>query len=119
MVLSLCPVDFTAEPKKCSVDNPIIHRDSQELRHDVGEFIERHGLRRVLDEDLLLRGARLAQDDVRFRAQGGLSGIEGEALQREETPRLKNQTRELNTILLTCCVAALVQVRWSAKAPID
>ena len=38
--------------------------------------------------------------------------MEKKAIEREEKPRLKNLTRELTTILLTCCIAALVQ-GWS------
>ncbi|KAL8818157.1 MAG: hypothetical protein Q9191_008002, partial [Dirinaria sp. TL-2023a] len=66
----------------------------------------------VLDERLLLRGARFAQDDVLFKEYGHLDRVEKRAIEREENSRLKNQSRELNTILLTCCIAALVQ-GWS------
>ena len=65
-----------------------------------------------MDEELLVRGARLAQDDILFISSGDLSRIESDALKREKTPRLKDQSRELNTILLTCCIGAIVH-GWS------
>ena len=62
--------------------------------------------------ELLWRGALLAQDDVMFTASGNLSPVEKQALKKEEAPKLRNQSRELNTILLTCCVGAITH-GWS------
>ncbi|KAF1987671.1 MFS general substrate transporter [Aulographum hederae CBS 113979] len=41
-----------------------------------------------------------------------LSKIEKEALVREQKPKLIEQTKELNTVIFTCCVGAIVQ-GWS------
>ena len=97
------------------VDNPLIYRDNDDLKRDVNAFYCRYELEDVLDERLLLRGARFAQDDVLFKEYGDLDRVEKRAIEREEKPRLKNQSRELNTILLTCCIAALVQ-GWSQSS---
>ena len=93
----------------------MIYRDTDDLRRDVRAFYERYDLGRVVDEKLLLRGARLAQDDVLFTSSEGPDRpdpIEMDALEEEKAPKLKNQSRELNTILLTCCIGAITH-GWS------
>ena len=78
----------------------------------MNDFHHQYSLEDVLDKRLLLRGAQFAQDDVRFKEDEILSTPERRAIEREDDPRLKDQSRELNTILLTCCIAAIVQ-GWS------
>lgn len=90
----------------------MIYRDKDDLKRDVNAFHDQYELEDILSERLLLRGARFAQDDVRFKEDGDLDRVEKKAIEREEDPQLKDQSRELNTILLTCCIAALVQ-GWS------
>ena len=89
------------------IDNPLIYRSPEELRTDVETFFQAHQLGSVLDEELLQRGARLAQDEVRFLASGDASQVERTALQREKDPSIRDHSRNLNVILLTCCIAAM------------
>lgn len=112
MSLSLAAICLTDDFAYASVDNPLIYRDSEDLKRDVNAFYTRYELDKVVDKGLLVRGARLAQDDVLFASSGDLSPIENRALEREKTPRLKDQSRELNTILLTCCIGAITH-GWS------
>ncbi|KAF2097111.1 hypothetical protein NA57DRAFT_77366 [Rhizodiscina lignyota] len=96
------------------IDNPLNYRDEEtELPQDVKRFFDDYGLQEVASEKLLLRGALLAQDEQRFkRGEYAPSQIESAALDREEDPKFSEQTKELKVILLTCCVAAVVQ-GWS------
>jgi hypothetical protein len=110
--LSIAAVCLKTDLSYTSVDNPLIYRGREDLRNDVHAFYIRYQLQDVLDEELLVRGARLAQDDVLFKASGNLSRIEKEALRKEENPKLKEQSKELNIVLLTCCIGAIVQ-GWS------
>ena len=103
---------LTTDSAYTSVDNPLIYRDNDDLKKDVKTFFRRYKLEYVLDEELQLRGARLAKDDVLFKESGDLSPVEKKALNKEENPKLKEQSKELNTILLTCCIGAIVQ-GWS------
>lgn len=90
----------------------MIYRDSEDLKRDVKAFYDRYRLHDVVDEELILRGARFAQDDVLFKETEHLEAFERAALNREESPKLREQSRELNIILLTCCIGAVVQ-GWS------
>ena len=93
-----------------SIDNPLIYRDNDDLKKDVRAFHRRYKLQAVVDELLLLRGARFAQDDYSFKeTPGELDEVEKDAIHKEENPKLREQSKELNTILLTCCIGALVQ----------
>ena len=89
-----------------------MYRNNEDLRKDIQAFHIQYQLANVVDEELLFRGARLAQDDSLFKASCYLSDIEKEALEKEVNPKLGDQTKELNTILLTCCIGAIVQ-GWS------
>lgn len=110
----LCPAGArrTADSSSASIDNPLLYPDEDELKRDVRAFYTRYNLENVLDETLLVRGALLAKDDAIFKASSDLDPIEVEALEREANPKLREQTRALNTILLTCCIGAIVQ-GWS------
>lgn len=69
------------------------------------------GLRDVVSEDLLIRGGRLAYDPELFMqaTNSGLDEVEQLAFEKERKSGLWQQNKELKTILLTCCVAAIVQ----------
>lgn len=69
------------------------------------------GLEDVLSEELLLRGGRLAYDPELFlqAKDSGLDSIERRALKLERTSGLWQQSKELKTNLLTCCIGAIVQ----------
>ena len=76
------------------------------------EFHNDHQLKQVIDLPLLLRGAKFAQDARLFKQSVDSNSAEWAAICREEEPKLRDQTRALNTVLLTCCIAAVVQ-GWS------
>jgi hypothetical protein len=75
----------------------------------VEEFYKDHKLEDVVDVELLKRGALLARDREEFMEDNILSSVERRALLREEKPKFWQQTRELKTVLLTCCIGAIVQ----------
>lgn len=69
------------------------------------------GLGDVLSEELLRRGSRLAYDPelVMRDRNSGLDSVERKALEEERTSGIWQQSKELKTILATCCVGAIVQ----------
>ena len=95
---------------------------------------EMASLRRVVTKEMFIRGAILARDsnalDSREREdpqanrnslrsttsdpqpESCLDEVEFEALELEKESRLRDQTKALNLVLLTCCVGAIVQ-GWS------
>ncbi|KAH8696407.1 putative sugar transporter [Talaromyces proteolyticus] len=95
------------------IDNPINYRPPDELEDDVRSFYEEHELAQVVDIDLLLRGAHLARDREQFlRNKSNYNEVELRALNEEEHPRLSRQPKELQVVLLTCAIGAIVQ-GWS------
>lgn len=94
------------------VDNPLFYRNPEDILRDVEEFYEDHRLADVVDVGLLKRGALLARDRDEFMEDNILSSVERRALLREENPKFWQQTRELQAVLLTCCIGAIVQ-GWS------
>lgn len=91
------------------VDNPLFYRNPEDILRDVEEFYKDHKLEDVVDVELLKRGALLARDRDEFMEDNILSSVERRALLREEKPKFWQQTRELKTVLLTCCIGAIVQ----------
>lgn len=67
---------LTADPSPVSIDNPLLYRDTDDLKRDVRKFYQRYELEDVVDEQLLLRGARFAQDDVLFKESEVLGRVE-------------------------------------------
>ncbi|KAL1956679.1 hypothetical protein VTO42DRAFT_6929 [Malbranchea cinnamomea] len=94
------------------IDNPVRYRNPDNLERDVQVFHEAHNLGDHVDLELLKRGARLAQDPRIFEAEDNLSVAERRALEREKNPRFRQQPKELQVILMTCCIGAIVQ-GWS------
>lgn len=95
-----------------SIGNPLTFRNLENLRNDVEAFHAHYNLHNVVDVELLFRGARLAKDQREFTRNNVIPEFESEALDREDDPELVKQSRELNTILLTCCIGAIVH-GWS------
>jgi len=91
------------------VDNPFRNILPEDLDKAVEEFHREHRLARVVDLGMLQRGARLAQNADVFRARDDVTVVERVALEREEKPRLTEQSKDLIVVLLTCCIAAVVQ----------
>lgn len=88
------------------VDNPLLYREPDDLEDDVRRFHDAHKLSRVVDLDLLLRGARLAQGEYH---PDELTAVEKDALRKEENPRLRDLSKGVWVVLLTCCLGAVVQ----------
>ena len=95
-----------------SVENPLTFRNIENLRGDVEAFHAYHKLQNVVNVELLFRGAWLAKDKPEFTSKDAMPEFESDALNREKKPELVKQSRELNTILLTCCIGAIVH-GWS------
>lgn len=85
---------------------------------DVEVFHDVQGLQEHVDLELLKRGARLAHNPRTFEAgKGNLSGAEKRALERERNPKFRQQPKELQVILMTCCIGAIVQYVSSPCSP--
>ena len=123
------------------VNDPLVSRDPFLLREDAALFYDGAlegqpeeviaALRRVVTKAMFIRGAILAQDSNgldpredsdRFRPASSqiepdspLDDVEYKALEVEKKARLRDQTKPLNLILLTCCVGAVVQ-GWSQSS---
>ena len=70
-----------------------------------------HGLADVVNVDLLIRGALLAQDEDIFMSSrdSNLTDSERHGLDSERNPTLKGLSKELKTVLLACAIGAVVQ----------
>ncbi|EED15428.1 sugar transporter, putative [Talaromyces stipitatus ATCC 10500] len=88
------------------IDNPLNYVTPDELDNDVHQFYKYHHLEHVVEEELLLRGARLARDGVNYQ---NYTEVERKALEDEDRPTLPSQPRALQTILLACSIGAIVQ----------
>jgi len=60
---------------------------------------------------MLVRGARLARDEELFLSgpESDVTQFEKDALKREKSSTVWQQSKEMKIILLTCCVAAIAQ----------
>ncbi|KAL9095881.1 MAG: hypothetical protein Q9165_001878 [Trypethelium subeluteriae] len=123
------------------VNDPLVSRDPFLLREDAALFYDCAlegqpeeqiaALRRVVTKAMFVRGAILAQDPNGLDPPGdsesfrrassllendsSLDDVEYKALELEKKARLRDQTKPLNLILLTCCVGAIVQ-GWSQSS---
>ncbi|KAI9695282.1 MAG: hypothetical protein M1820_008744 [Bogoriella megaspora] len=123
------------------VNDPLVSRDPFLLREDAALFYDGAlegqpeevigDLRRVVTRAMFVRGAILAQDSNGLDPRGDASSfrppssqidndsplddVEFKALELEKKARLRDQTKPLNLILLTCCVGAVVQ-GWSQSS---
>lgn len=91
------------------IDSPLLYRDTDGLKNDIHRFHGNYDLENVVDVGLLIRGARLAQDEGVFTHSGDLNIFERRALEKEKKPKFLEQSKELKVILLTCCIGAIVQ----------
>jgi len=93
-----------------SVDNPLIYQEPAEQERAVRQLHHSApGLADACDVNLLLRGAALARDEELFLSSPGLTEVERRAVEREKEAEIWDQPKELKTILLTCCIGAIVQ----------
>lgn len=94
-------------------EHPLRSRTPEELVLDATLFYDRQnhkkdvvGLESVVDKEVFLRGARLAQNPGNIVGIPGLTNVEKDALRFERTSSLFQQTKDLKvTILVTACAA--------------
>lgn len=93
------------------IENPLRRIDNDDLEKDLRSFYDdkRTGLSSIVDVELLIRGGRLARDEEDFIANQVCSLPERQAIDREKTASIWQESKELRIILLTCFVAAIVQ----------
>ena len=67
----------------------------------------------MVDEDVFVRAALVAMDPDAYPEVEGLTAIERQALDAEQFnsfwQNMKSLTKEFRLLLLTCCIAAVVQ----------
>ncbi|RAL04457.1 MFS transporter [Aspergillus ibericus CBS 121593] len=88
--------------------NPLWSRMPDELERDVRGFHKRVQLEDVVDVDLLIRGARIAQNPTNL-AIPGLTKSEKKALVAEKTSEFFQQSKDLKVTILTTACAAITQ----------
>ena len=79
-----------------------------ELERDVRGFHDRVELEDVVDVDLLIRGARIAQNPTNL-AIPGLTKAEKKALLAEKNSEFFQQSKDLKVTILTTACAAITQ----------
>ncbi|KAB8228805.1 major facilitator superfamily domain-containing protein [Aspergillus alliaceus] len=88
--------------------NPLRMRTPDELEDDVRRFHNRVGLEHVVNLEVLIKGARIAQDRD-SREILGLTGAEKKAIDDEEESGFFQQSKELKVTILTTACAAITQ----------
>ncbi|BCS19195.1 uncharacterized protein APUU_12023S [Aspergillus puulaauensis] len=95
-------------------EHPLLSRTPEELVFDATLFYDRQNhkkvkgqkLENVVDKEVFLRGARLAQNPNNRLGIPGLTNVEKDALKSERESGLFKQTKDLKvTILVTACAA--------------
>ena len=87
--------------------------DTWTSRQKAQRFHRRHGLQSKVERRVFVRGALVAKDPDSYARVPGLTRVERKALESESTEsflgQIKLLTKELRIILVTCCIAAIVQ----------
>ena len=96
----------------CLIDNPLLHWSSDQIQHNIREFVERHGLQ--TEEPVLIKAAKLLQDPEDFSV-ADLTNGELAALKRERSNGFWQQPKLFRITIITLCVAAVVQ-GWNQTA---
>ncbi|KAL3417130.1 hypothetical protein PVAG01_11130 [Phlyctema vagabunda] len=93
------------------IDSPLQWTDPEAQDENVRKTHAAHHLGDTLSEELFIRGGRLARDEELFLSleENHVTDLEREALSREKTSTLWQQSKELKVILLACCFAAIAQ----------
>ncbi|KAL8901570.1 MAG: hypothetical protein Q9207_005134 [Kuettlingeria erythrocarpa] len=95
------------------IENPLRRIPEDGLSAYIESFHEAANIADVVDVATLIRGARLARDEEAFMSEevagNTLTKIEASALEREKDSTIWRESREIKTILLTCCVASIAQ----------
>lgn len=88
--------------------NPLRDRTPEELKGDVTWFHGNHELKEVVDLELLIKGALIAQDIANIETCG-LSAPQKRAIKSETRLGFFQQTKELKTTILATACAAIIQ----------
>ncbi|RDW80383.1 hypothetical protein BP5796_05081 [Coleophoma crateriformis] len=93
------------------IDSPLLWIDPEVQDENVRKTHAAHKLADTVDEEMLVRGGRLARDEELFLTANSnhVTEAEKEALRKEKQSALWQQSKELKLILLTCCIAAIAQ----------
>ncbi|KAL9594358.1 MAG: hypothetical protein Q9219_007072 [cf. Caloplaca sp. 3 TL-2023] len=95
------------------IENPLRRIPESNLPTYIEEFYEQSDLANIVDVDTLIRATRLARDEEAFideeSAEGTLTKVETTALDKEKSTTIWTESREIKIILLSCCVASIVQ----------
>jgi hypothetical protein len=83
-------------------------RSHKELQEDVRKFHSRHKLENVVDVDVLIKGALIAQYPTYVR-DPNVTELERNAINAEARSKIFQQTKEMNVTILTTACAAIIQ----------
>ncbi|KAB8075213.1 hypothetical protein BDV29DRAFT_190429 [Aspergillus leporis] len=89
--------------------NPLRLRVPDELEDDVRNFHKRVKLEGVVDVELLIRGARIAQDLENFENVPNITLAEKKAIMDERKGGFLQQSKDLKVTILTTACAAITQ----------
>ncbi|OGM51380.1 MFS transporter [Aspergillus bombycis] len=88
--------------------NPLLLRTPDELEEDVRKFYDRNHLQDVIDVELLVKGARIAQEpDNLYTLE--LTPAEFKAIKDEKESGFWQQSKDLKVTILTTACAAITQ----------
>ncbi|KAE8136097.1 hypothetical protein BDV38DRAFT_272369 [Aspergillus pseudotamarii] len=88
--------------------NPLLLRTPDELEDDVRKFYDRNHLQDVIDVELLIRGARIAQEPDNLYTLD-LTAAEFKAIKDEKESGFWQQSKDLKVTILTTACAAITQ----------
>ena len=91
------------------IHNPLIERQPDELDQDVRSFHRRVRLGTTVDVDVLVRGARAAQEPTAIDDIPGITRSEKSALDDEKQWGFRAQTEELKVAILVTACSAIIQ----------
>ncbi|KAE8360789.1 hypothetical protein BDV27DRAFT_167456 [Aspergillus caelatus] len=88
--------------------NPLLLRTPDELEDDVRKFYDRNHLQDVIDVELLIKGARIAQEPDNLYTLD-LTPAEFKAIKDEKESGFWQQSKDLKVTILTTACAAITQ----------
>ncbi|KAL8992253.1 MAG: hypothetical protein Q9169_007247 [Polycauliona sp. 2 TL-2023] len=95
------------------IENPLRRIAEEHLIEYVRDFHAANRLGSIVDVDTLVRGALLARQEEIFTTREAenktLTEVELAALKNEKETTIWTETRELQVVLLTCCIGSVLQ----------
>lgn len=93
------------------IENPLRRIDEDDLIADIRSFhaAPKHSLADIVKVDVLIRGGLLAKDEEATITEEMIDEREIAALANEKSMTIWGGSKELKVILLTCCVASILQ----------